>query len=258
MLSKGKRTRLMAVLAVAMILSALSIYSMFTPLYYTICHKSVDTAPPDCSAYHIAPFVFFKTFEFFETYNGAITAFATVVIAGFTWTLSRATIKQGYLIQQTIDLARAEFTASHRPRLRFRYALLTQFIPGQRCVVKVCIGNVGETIALPKEMGADVFVRSPGSAAVFDAKPKDWTQYKEIPAGKELIIELRPQFPLTTKQFDNIQAGTDNLCMLMILSYADESGIERSTSIFKICVPVKRRFRKCEPDDEYAEWDYED
>jgi hypothetical protein len=158
-----------------------------------------------------------------------------------------------------IKLARSEFTASHRPRLRFRYALLTQFIPGQPCLVRVCICNVGETVAIPKRIGADVFIRSPESALLIDARPSDWTEsYKEIPAGKEIVIVCRTRFPLPIERFNGIKAGVDALCMLMILSHADESGIERSTSIFKICVPAIERFRQCRPEDEYAEWDYED
>ena len=58
--------------------------------------------------------------DFLDKYNGAVTAVATVFIAAFTIVLALVTGRQARLSRQAIDLARDEFTASHRPYLIVR------------------------------------------------------------------------------------------------------------------------------------------
>jgi len=52
--------------------------------------------------------------------NDLITAIASLLIAGFTWTLWRTTTTQAKLTREAIELGNREFIASHRPKLRIR------------------------------------------------------------------------------------------------------------------------------------------
>lgn len=57
---------------------------------------------------------------FLQTYNGAITAIATVFIALFTIVLARVSRTQARLTNAALKLARDEFDATHRPHLVIR------------------------------------------------------------------------------------------------------------------------------------------
>src|SRR6267154_4374112 len=61
---------------------------------------------------------------FVDANREAITAAATVAIAAFTLVLWLATSRQARLTAQTIALARDEFNATHRPRIRVRHVTL--------------------------------------------------------------------------------------------------------------------------------------
>ncbi|MGB6534585.1 MAG: hypothetical protein WBF58_01330 [Xanthobacteraceae bacterium] len=61
-----------------------------------------------------------KAIYFLQTYNGAVTAFATFWIAVFTVVLAVVSRRQATLTRQSIDLANKEFVASHRPRIVLR------------------------------------------------------------------------------------------------------------------------------------------
>jgi len=62
----------------------------------------------------------FGVWKFHDDHNGAVTAVATIAIALFTIVLARVTGQQARLTRQSIDLARAEFVSTHRPRIIVR------------------------------------------------------------------------------------------------------------------------------------------
>jgi hypothetical protein len=118
MLTRGKKRVLLASGALAVLVLAL--LSIATPANYSICYENEYTNTEKCTPYQIGPFIALEILKFFTTYNGAITAIATGIIAYFTWTLWLSTRKQWRLTQRTICLARAEFNATHRPHLIVR------------------------------------------------------------------------------------------------------------------------------------------
>ena len=83
---------------------------------------------------------------FVETYNGAITALATCVVAIFTGVLFWATNKQARLTRMSIDLARAEYISTHRPKLTIRH-IVPEFEFGKPIKIHCTVTNVGETPA---------------------------------------------------------------------------------------------------------------
>jgi phosphatidylserine/phosphatidylglycerophosphate/cardiolipin synthase-like enzyme len=68
--------------------------------------------------------------RFLEAHNGAISAIAAGVIAWFTVTLSRSTRRLAQDSVAQIKLARDEFNATHRPRVRARLVRLDGFDRG--------------------------------------------------------------------------------------------------------------------------------
>jgi hypothetical protein len=69
---------------------------------------------------------------FFDANKEAITALATIAIAGFTLTRWLATTEQGRLTSESIDLGNREFAATHRPRIRVAYIKLFPLQPDTR------------------------------------------------------------------------------------------------------------------------------
>jgi hypothetical protein len=120
-----------------------------------ICYET-KTGQQHCDPYNLAPFLVIKAFEGLHTLDTVITALATVAIAWFTWTLWRATTGTLKATQDSIQLARDEFNASHRPKLRLKHIWLAS-PDGQNAsadlwsrsplVVRLDIVNVGDTVA---------------------------------------------------------------------------------------------------------------
>lgn len=64
--------------------------------------------------------LFWSILASIQTWNGAVTAVATVFIAAFTVVLALTTNRQARLTRDSINLARDEFNATHRPRIIMR------------------------------------------------------------------------------------------------------------------------------------------
>jgi len=96
---------------------------------------------------------------FLDVHNGLVTAIATIFIAAFTIVLAIVTRRQGLLTREAIKLARDEFNATHRPKLRVRRMRPhpTDCTP---VGVQYAMVNVGETTAIIKrhELTATIYL----------------------------------------------------------------------------------------------------
>jgi hypothetical protein len=86
--------------------------------------------------------------SFLQTYNGAVTAVATVFIGVFTWVLACVTNRQARLTRESIELGRQEFLASHRPQLKIHFVRILPFLheiaPDRQSLKAECgIINIG-------------------------------------------------------------------------------------------------------------------
>ena len=80
--------------------------------------EQICDPPPadyDCSSYSIVVYLILAALDKLNFYGAVITAIATAIIAWFTYTLRAAALKSADLTQQSIDLARDDFSATHRP-----------------------------------------------------------------------------------------------------------------------------------------------
>ncbi|MDE2167648.1 MAG: protein phosphatase 2C family protein [Alphaproteobacteria bacterium] len=165
------------------------------------------------------------------------------------------------MTRDSIDLARQEFISTNRPKLRVRYVSAATPSYNWKPTAKIYISNVGASPAVLLRNGVDIFLREKGTAgkAHFDAQPRDITPSITLVAGKDAGMDaIGHTGALTSKNVADIINGVFELCLLGIVSYTDGNAVERSTSYFRIWDVQRKRFVRAPPDDEYAEWEFED
>jgi hypothetical protein len=94
--------------------------------------------------------------DFLQTYNGAVTAVATVFIGVFTYVLAIVTSRQARLTKESIDLARKEFIATHRPRVIVRLIQGPFDEAKSHQYIWVTITNIGVNPATVEFWGCDL------------------------------------------------------------------------------------------------------
>jgi hypothetical protein len=203
---------------------------------------------------------------FFDANKEAITALATIAIAGFTLTLWLATTEQGRLTRESIDLGNREFAATHRPRIRVAYIKLFPLQPGHPASAELWAINIGDGHAQIIEIGADIFVRRIDTAgiAIFSATPTPYPGIPLIAPGEQVNLNIRGGTPRRVEEINGI-LGSPNineppwlqLCAVGTIHYLDANRTRRLTSFFRIYNPDRLRFMHAPDDDEYAEWEYE-
>jgi hypothetical protein len=167
---------------------------------------------------------------FVDINQAAITAGATLAIAIFTGTL-------WFVTRESIDLARKDFVATHRPRV------IVRFIQGpfddaeSRQFIDVTIVNIGVNPAKVETFGGDLARR--------DFTTLQWeipglnASRKPIPPIT-LISGDRHTFRITAKNPDTFDekfsdaCGNQQLCAVGAIGYTDGNGIARETGFFRI------------------------
>jgi hypothetical protein len=88
MLKWLRNHRWMAIAASGAILPCtLFLGSLFVHVYGEICNKNEYTGAKECVQHHIGPFTLLWIVGVADSHNGLVTAIATILVAGFTWTL---------------------------------------------------------------------------------------------------------------------------------------------------------------------------
>lgn len=114
--------------------------------YYQICEANQYTGKESCSLHHVPYVIAWYIGYWFDKASAVITAFATVAVACFTWTLYQSSEKLGSISGKASDIAekqiaisglqtdiqkkqhavsRLQFLAEHRPLLNVRHVYLT-------------------------------------------------------------------------------------------------------------------------------------
>ncbi|MBS0273973.1 MAG: hypothetical protein JSR55_06135 [Proteobacteria bacterium] len=136
-----KHPWLISLTVIVALLVLLFFGSLFIQLTGNLCEYSEQAHKTECANHHIGPFALLWIIEIIDSHNGFVTAIATLVMAGFTGTLWRATIEQGRLTERAIkvsekqialseaqtdilakqkEISRLQYFAEHRPRLILR------------------------------------------------------------------------------------------------------------------------------------------
>jgi len=108
----------------ALVATALwAVFSLLTSdaaSHYEVCEATKEgakQAAKDCASYNIISFALRELGAHLEIVSALITAVATAFIARYTFTLKRSTDNLWASAKEQFDLAREEFTATHRPKI---------------------------------------------------------------------------------------------------------------------------------------------
>ncbi|MGA9849155.1 MAG: hypothetical protein WBQ45_16140 [Roseiarcus sp.] len=191
------------------------------------------------------------TGKFLDDHNGSVSAAATAVIALLTLMLVIVTNRQARLTRASIDLARQEFAATHRPRV-FVQSILLHRGAGQEGTdyFDLTIVNGGESDAFIR-----TFIASPYR------KPKEsvflpqlhWPEPHRLPAnailspGERLVIRA-DQHGSNLGSFE-YEEGT-RIFATGLISYRGNDGIERVTGFCREYFPAQGMWHPV-PESEY-------
>jgi hypothetical protein len=119
-----------------------------------------QTGYETCATLHEGVIRLFWFFSDYITHDNVI-AFGTVMIAVFTWTLWRSNVKLWSITNKSVDLARDDFNATHRPWISVTYAAITVGLSwaGRNAVVglDVFVKNTGNSPAQRVSLAATIF-----------------------------------------------------------------------------------------------------
>jgi len=192
-----------------------------------------------------------ETLAFYTLWLMAFTgilAFATIGLGGATVLLYatgekqfkfaiRSSIRQSRDMQASINLARAEFTATHRAKIIIQSAYLAfhggNGFPAQ---VHFTIVNTGETEATITEYTVQPYIQ-PTDAAFApyfeDTTPVIPTEAMTIALGEPAAV-IALCDPVNSQRYEAFRAGNAKLFVLGHVSYAASDGIRRTTGFCRV------------------------
>lgn len=244
--------------------AVLFLISFYFPAEYQICGADEYTHAKNCTPYHLGVYVLFWVGRQIDAHNGLFTAIATVIIAFFTCALSRSSRDQGDLTRQSIELGRQEFIATHRPKIIVRF-IEGPFVAtgGSPQSISITVANIGVNKATILEWGADL-ARRKGTDWVtpgLEAGPKIIVPPIVLISGERHTFVVSAKIPYTDSQlFTDVfndaadSADREELCVVGVIRYADESAIVRETGFFRVYDPASKYFIPSKnPGEEYQD-----
>jgi hypothetical protein len=207
--------------------------------------------------------------DFLEAYNGAVTAVATVVMAGFTIVLAYVTGRQARLTKEAVNLGRSEFIASHRPRFEIREPHLAVIHcpadpPEQTAYqARFILANSGESEGTLVE----------SVAIVMEIAHHSWTHFGvedgpafnmfgpiRLAAGAhhQIVFGLSPENSETASRslamHQSNQSLTGRIFLRGYLAYVDANGTRRRTAFCRpLDLNTKRFVKTNDPDYDYCD-----
>jgi hypothetical protein len=249
--SKQKETVSKALL-IAQIAAILIIVSIFLNLNGDICYQDEYNHQKDCASYNIALVFLWQIIKAANDYGVAITALATIVIAIFTRTLWLASVEQSRLTRESIDLARAEYISTHRPRLRIR-RVRARLTDGEAIVVHFVVLNCGDTNAKVDRYEATLHVcTGPGKDAMQERLSIIGADL--VGGQSELIISAPSSFIFSSAWKVGERHSGAKVEVRGTFEYADDNNVVRRTGIWRVYSADSARF---EPVDD-PDYEYED
>ena len=247
-------------LVITAVLSLLFIASLFVPFVSDLCTYNEQVKTPDCAYHHPGPFALFWVIELVDQHNGFVTAVATLVMAAFTGTLWRTSQKQGALAQQSIDLTRksidlanAEFNATHRPEIVVHSVEVNWFTiadkaessarPLEFLGATVTYYNKGSTDATVENIKASIAVRQVPLEAGTHLPGLSLNYPKVIPSG--IGDRFSPDSNVLASSIGLMRNDTAVFCIGWIW-YADMRGAHRQTGFATQYDPIRRRWVRLE------------
>ncbi len=189
-----------------------------------------------------------------QTYNGAVTAIATVFIAIFTIVLASVSGRQAKLTRQAVELANKEYVSTHRPRLILRDAILEA-----ENVIYLLL-NVGDTKATIVESWILVeFVEDGTRMRPIRSFGHDDLKKLVLKGGesKELTYPIPNEVSFAIRWPEAIRIGIEDKPGLIgktyfvgALVYEDDLGVKRRTIFRRRWDPGSLVFVRLTPEEE--------
>jgi hypothetical protein len=197
------------------------------------------------------------------------TAFATVAIAAFTIALVCVTNRQARLTRDALALARDEFNATYRPKIRIKHIWLRgALVPGNPVSIDLLYVNVGGAKAIVDSFGIDFNVIQPEGQLPGDLNAQARTDIEGPECGLgqiRRINDLRSAAPFEANRIERIMTGEVNLYCFGFIKYFDPGPKEmRKVRLTSFCRVYKRamegegngrfvKFKEPDPDYEYED-----
>jgi hypothetical protein len=254
--SANRPLAIVALLCGIVLLVACALALGWIPTHIKYCEQNPHTYYKECATYHIALIAVWQTGKILDAIAAPLTALATVAIGYFTWTLWRATTQQGRLTQQSIDLARDEFNATHRPKIIVRsFQIGDHDLPAGKQINFIFFAqNIGDSAAKIIEVHSATFVHNAG-----DPIPTDLSFPFFEPFNVVLESGQRELFPgnggstLVEIEHRQIFAGESDLYCMGTVVYIGAGGTrKRETGFCRRYRPRENRWDIIESEYEYA------
>jgi hypothetical protein len=194
-----------------------------------------------------------------DRHNGTVSAAATVAICGLTAGLLWTTEKQARLTREAVNLARAEFTAAHPPKL-----VLREVVMEADWVIAYTLANVGsspatvlESWVLAEYPSIGQPARNPRSAGYDDLGRLTFApgEIKDLTYTMDRELSRCLDFPNADRLNPNRQTlFPNNLHFAGAILFEDAQHVLRRTVFRRQWIHALRRFGPSpEPESEYAE-----
>lgn len=248
MLTPRKKQAICLILVAIVLLLIGAWASGWIPAQARYCEYNLYTEHENCTVDKIA-IVGARYFGWFLNFiSPAATWIATTVIGIYTIVLTCVTGRQAKLTRESIDLARQEFTSTHRPKILV-YGLSFFGKPNQPIAVSFRYVNSGESTATITGVGtALVHLFKPTMPSEINFRHKDTKV--DIPSGNHGLFvtedTINPEAPSLLAALANQQKV---ICVGYIV-YRDDNGTNRQMGFCREYDPASNRWLKMN-DDEY-------
>jgi hypothetical protein len=190
-------------------------------------------------------------------------------LAWFTAILALATIGLGIGTVFQIRLARAEFAASHRPKIRIKHVWLVQLGSDMPVTVDIVYVNVGDANAVISSIGMDFNIINLDAQLPPDMTPpgRPYVRYPECGLGVTVRTgNVSSLGRLDDERVQAIRSGAKLLCCFGFIEYSDTGPNEtrkvRRTAFCRVYKPSARPIdglgRFVRPEKPDSDYEYED
>jgi hypothetical protein len=236
-------------LAVSAIWIVILVLQSDVTAYGEICEYT-QTGQKECTTHHIILVVLWKIIKILNDAGVAVTALATIAIAGFTFTLKRSTDRLWNAGEGQLLLARDEFLSTHRPRLRVRSVSKVGGSPTNPITVKLTVVNAGDSTA--QLIGSSVLIDFFSGWPPLDFEGESVaTPRRFLPGASDTYLATSARKGLIIRSELNKR---QELFVYGYFVYRDDLGTSRTTAFCRRWDAAGNRF--CRIDD--PDYEYED
>jgi hypothetical protein len=169
----------------------------------------------------------------------------TLLLVAFTVVLAGASIWQGILTRQSINLARQEFVASHRPRLKVRLLTHKPFVAGEQIELLFTITNFGDSTA--RRIKYAIYFEMPdiNGAGEIDWHGEGKGEFDQIVPGGQANVTHATDFICPERNFIGYTWG--RMIFGGTVAYLDDNGAFRITSFRRVHTQGGEAFEHLNP-----------